>query len=88
MGAWEATKRCFREMGIDPEQDAITAIGVGDMSGDVFGNGLLRTKTVQLKAAFNRLHIFIDPTPDAARSYEAPGSSRSPPPRGRTTTQA
>ncbi|MBC8074332.1 MAG: NAD-glutamate dehydrogenase [Deltaproteobacteria bacterium] len=68
-GAWEATKRCFREMGIDPERDEITAIGVGDMSGDVFGNGLLRTRTVRLQAAFNHAHIFIDPTPDPATSY-------------------
>ncbi len=81
-GAWEATKRNFRELGIDPEADPITAIGVGDMSGDVFGNGLLRTRTVKLQAAFNHLHLFIDPDPDPERSFlerqrlfETPGSS-------------
>lgn len=81
-GAWETTKRCFREIGLDPELDPITAIGVGDMSGDVFGNGLMRSRTIQLKAAFNHLHIFIDPTPDAERSFtergrlfETPGST-------------
>ena len=69
-GAWETTKRCFRELGIDPEVDEISAIGVGDMSGDVFGNGLLRSKTVKLLGAFNHIHIFIDPNPDPAKSYE------------------
>jgi glutamate dehydrogenase len=68
-GAWETTKRCFRELGIDPERDVITAIGVGDMSGDVFGNGLLRTQTAKLLGAFNHMHIFIDPDPDPAVSY-------------------
>jgi glutamate dehydrogenase len=68
-GAWETTKRCFREMGIDPESDEITAIGVGDMSGDVFGNGLLRSKTVKLRGAFNHIHIFVDPDPDPATSF-------------------
>ncbi len=68
-GAWETTKRCFREMGIDPEVDVITAIGVGDMSGDVFGNGLLRSRTVKLLAAFNHAHVFIDPSPDPAASF-------------------
>ncbi len=68
-GAWETTKRCFRELGIDPESDIITAAGVGDMSGDVFGNGLLRSRTVKLLAAFNHAHVFIDPEPDPERSY-------------------
>ncbi|WAS98575.1 NAD-glutamate dehydrogenase domain-containing protein [Nannocystis punicea] len=68
-GAWETTKRNFREMGIDPEGDVITAIGVGDMSGDVFGNGLLRSRTVKLLAAFNHAHVFIDPTPDPEVSF-------------------
>ncbi len=68
-GAWEAAKRNFRELGMDPEKDVITAIGVGDMSGDVFGNGLLRSKTVRLLAAFNHVHVFIDPDPDPARSF-------------------
>ncbi|MCH9680103.1 MAG: NAD-glutamate dehydrogenase, partial [Deltaproteobacteria bacterium] len=68
-GAWEATARCFNELGIDPESDVITAVGVGDMSGDVFGNGLLRSKTVKLVAAFNHIHIFVDPDPDPTRSF-------------------
>ncbi|MEM9457600.1 MAG: NAD-glutamate dehydrogenase domain-containing protein [Myxococcota bacterium] len=69
-GAWEATRRSFNELGIDPEADEITAVGVGDMSGDVFGNGLLRSRTLKLVAAFNHLHIFVDPDPDPARSFE------------------
>ncbi len=69
-GAWEVCKRSFRELGIDPESDPITAVGVGDMSGDVFGNGLLRSKTVRLLAAFNHAHVFVDPNPDPARSFE------------------
>jgi glutamate dehydrogenase len=68
-GAWEVTKRSFRELGTDPEQDIITAIGVGDMSGDVFGNGLLRSRTVKLLAAFNHMHVFLDPNPDPERSF-------------------
>ena len=69
-GAWEVSKRSFRELGIDPEADEITAVGVGDMSGDVFGNGLLRSKTIKLVAAFNHIHVFIDPDPDPGKSYE------------------
>ncbi|MCR9163531.1 MAG: NAD-glutamate dehydrogenase domain-containing protein [Nannocystaceae bacterium] len=69
-GAWEVSKRSFRELGIDPEADEITAIGVGDMSGDVFGNGLLRSKTIKLIAAFNHMHVFVDPDPDPAKSFE------------------
>ena len=68
-GAWEAAKRSFRELGIDPEADVITAVGVGDMSGDVFGNGLLRSRTIKLLAAFNHIHIFIDPDPDPEQSF-------------------
>ncbi len=68
-GAWETCRRNFYEIGIDPESDVITCVGVGDMSGDVFGNGLLRSKTVKLVAAFNHIHIFIDPDPDPATSY-------------------
>jgi glutamate dehydrogenase len=68
-GAWETTKRCFRELGIDPETDTITAVGVGDMSGDVFGNGLLRSRTVKLLAAFNHAHVFVDPDPNAELAY-------------------
>jgi glutamate dehydrogenase len=68
-GAWEVTKRSFRELGTDPERNIITAIGVGDMSGDVFGNGLLRSRTVKLLAAFNHMHVFLDPDPDPERSF-------------------
>lgn len=68
-GAWEVAKRSFRELGIDPEKDVITAVGVGDMSGDVFGNGMLRSRTIKLLAAFNHRHIFIDPDPDPETSY-------------------
>jgi glutamate dehydrogenase len=69
-GAWEVTRRAFNEIGVDPESDVITVVGVGDMSGDVFGNGLLRSHTMKLLAAFNHIHIFVDPTPDTARSFE------------------
>jgi glutamate dehydrogenase len=81
-GAWEVTKRSFRELGVEPEEDPITVIGVGDMSGDVFGNGLLRSKTIRLLAAFNHIHVFIDPDPEPAASFcerkrlfEKPGSA-------------
>jgi len=68
-GAWESVRRLFGEIGIDPEKNEISAIGIGDMAGDVFGNGMLLSKTLCLKAAFNHQHIFIDPTPDAAQSF-------------------
>jgi glutamate dehydrogenase len=68
-GAWEVTKRSFRELGVDPERDVIRVAGVGDMSGDVFGNGLLRSRTLKLVAAFNHVHIFVDPDPDPERSF-------------------
>jgi glutamate dehydrogenase len=67
-GAWEAVKRHFRELGIDPHAEDVTAIGIGDMSGDVFGNGLLLSPHIKLVAAFDHRHIFIDPNPDAAKS--------------------
>lgn len=69
-GAWECVKRHFREMGVDTQSQPFTVAGVGDMSGDVFGNGLMLSKHARLQAAFNHLHIFIDPTPDAAKSFE------------------
>ena len=69
-GAWVCTKRHFLEMDIDPEKDPIRIIGIGDMSGDVFGNGLLCSQSAQLVAAFNHRHIFLDPTPDPATSYQ------------------
>ncbi|GAA6204361.1 NAD-glutamate dehydrogenase [Thalassotalea sp. SU-HH00458] len=68
-GAWESVKRHFREMDIDCQTTDFTCIGIGDMAGDVFGNGMLLSKHIRLQAAFNHLHIFIDPTPDAASSY-------------------
>ena len=68
-GAWEAVKRHFREMGKDIQKQAFSCIGVGDMSGDVFGNGMLLSKKTQLIAAFDHRDIFIDPEPDAARSW-------------------
>lgn len=68
-GAWVCVRRHFRELGLDPEVDEISAVGIGDMGGDVFGNGLLLSKTVKLLAAFNHLHIFFDPDPDPATSW-------------------
>lgn len=81
-GGWESVKRHFREMDIDCQSTDFTCIGIGDMAGDVFGNGMLLSKHIKLQAAFNHLHIFIDPDPDAATSYKErkrlfnlPGSS-------------
>jgi glutamate dehydrogenase len=68
-GAWESVKRHFREMDIDLATTPFTVVGVGDMSGDVFGNGMLREKTTKLVAAFDHRDIFIDPDPDAERSF-------------------
>ena len=69
-GAWESVKRHFAELGHDAQTEAFTAVGIGDMSGDVFGNGLLRSKATRLVAAFDHRDIFLDPTPDAAVSFE------------------
>jgi len=68
-GAWESVKRHFREMDIDCQTTDFTCIGIGDMAGDVFGNGMLLSKHIRLQAAFNHMHIFIDPTPDSAKTY-------------------
>ncbi len=68
-GAWVSVQRHFRERGIDVQKDPTTVIGIGDMAGDVFGNGLLLSDKLQLVAAFNHLHIFIDPNPDPAKSF-------------------
>ncbi|MEO1136959.1 MAG: NAD-glutamate dehydrogenase, partial [Pseudomonadota bacterium] len=68
-GAWEAVKRHFREMGKDIQTEPFTAAGVGDMSGDVFGNGMLLSEQIKLIAAFDHRDIFIDPDPDPAKSY-------------------
>ena len=69
-GAWESVKRHFRELGVDTQTEDFTCIGVGDMSGDVFGNGMLLSKHIKLIAAFNHLHIFFDPDPDPAASFK------------------
>lgn len=69
-GGWESVKRHFREMGIDTQNEDFTCIGVGDMSGDVFGNGMLLSKHIKLQAAFNHLHIFVDPDPDPASTWK------------------
>jgi glutamate dehydrogenase len=69
-GAWVSVERHFREMGINVATTEFTVVGIGDMSGDVFGNGMLLSRHIRLVAAFNHQHIFVDPEPDAARSYE------------------
>jgi glutamate dehydrogenase len=68
-GTWECVGRHFRELGADVFEDLITVVGIGDMSGDVFGNGMLFTDKIRLLAAFNHLHIFLDPDPDPRVSY-------------------
>jgi glutamate dehydrogenase len=81
-GAWESVKRHFRELGIDCQTTDFTCVGIGDMAGDVFGNGMLLSRHTRLVGAFNHMHIFIDPEPDAAatfkereRLFKLPGSS-------------
>ncbi|HUQ21998.1 MAG TPA: NAD-glutamate dehydrogenase [Gaiellaceae bacterium] len=81
-GAWESVKRHFRELGADIETTDFTVAGVGDMSGDVFGNGMLLSQHIRLIGAFDHRHVFLDPTPDAAASFRErerlfalPGSS-------------
>jgi glutamate dehydrogenase len=69
-GAWESVKRHFREMGTDIQTTDFTVVGVGDMSGDVFGNGMLLSRHIRLLAAFDHRHIFLDPDPDAETSWE------------------
>ncbi|WP_433294012.1 NAD-glutamate dehydrogenase [Pseudonocardia sp. CA-142604] len=68
-GAWESVKRHFRELGIDTQTQEFTVVGVGDMSGDVFGNGMLLSPHIRLLAAFDHRHVFVDPSPDATRSF-------------------
>ncbi|MFI6756824.1 NAD-glutamate dehydrogenase [Rhodococcus coprophilus] len=68
-GAWESVKRHFRELGLDTQSENFTVAGIGDMSGDVFGNGMLLSEHIELVAAFDHRHIFLDPEPDAARSF-------------------
>ncbi|HEY8615399.1 MAG TPA: NAD-glutamate dehydrogenase [Phenylobacterium sp.] len=69
-GAWEAVKRHFRELGKDIQSEPFTVVGCGDMSGDVFGNGMLLSKQIRLLAAFDHRHIFLDPDPDPAKSWD------------------
>jgi len=69
-GGWEAVKRHFRELGVDTQSEPFTVVGVGDMSGDVFGNAMLLSPHIRLIATFNHSHIFVDPDPDAARSFQ------------------
>jgi glutamate dehydrogenase len=68
-GAWESVKRHFRELGLDVATTPFTVAGVGDMSGDVFGNGMLLSRQLRLVAAFNHLHVFLDPSPDPEASF-------------------
>jgi len=68
-GAWESVKRHFREIGLDSQRDPFTVVGIGDMSGDVFGNGMLLSEQIRLVAAFNHREIFVDPDPDPAIGF-------------------
>ena len=81
-GAWESLKRHFHELGLDPAEDPFTVVGIGDMSGDVFGNGMLLSDRIRLVAAYDHRHVFIDPDPDPERGFaerrrlfDQPGSS-------------
>ena len=81
-GAWESVKRHFRQLGLDPATDPFTVVGIGDMSGDVFGNGMLLSDRIRLVAAYDHRHVFIDPDPDPAagfaerrRLFALPGST-------------
>ncbi|GAA1181450.1 NAD-glutamate dehydrogenase [Ornithinimicrobium humiphilum] len=69
-GAWESVKRHFRELGLNTQEEDFTVVGIGDMSGDVFGNGMLLSEHIRLVAAFDHRHIFLDPDPDAATSFQ------------------
>src|SRR5207344_2022064 len=68
-GAWESVKFGFQTLGLDTAAQDFTVVGVGDMSGDVFGNGMLRSERIRLIAAFDHRHVFIDPDPDPAASF-------------------
>ena len=82
-GAWESVKHHFRELGVDTQTEDFTCVGVGDMSGDVFGNGMLLSQHIRLVAAFDHRHIFVDPDPgrrpnpssSGMRLFELPRSS-------------
>ncbi len=68
-GAWESVKRHFRNLGLDTQREEFTVLGIGDMAGDVFGNGMLLSDKIRLVGAFNHMHIFVDPNPDAAATF-------------------
>jgi glutamate dehydrogenase len=68
-GAWESVRRHFRHLNIDPDRDDFTVVGIGDMSGDVFGNAMLLSEHIKLVAAFDHRHVFVDPDPDPAQSF-------------------
>ncbi|WP_027946397.1 NAD-glutamate dehydrogenase [Amycolatopsis taiwanensis] len=68
-GAWESVKRHFRELGVDTQSESFTVVGIGDMAGDVFGNGMLLSEHIRLVAAFNHMHVFLDPDPDPKSSF-------------------
>ena len=68
-GAWESVRRHFKELGVDVQTEPVTVVGIGDMSGDVFGNGMLLSPEIRLVAAFDHRHIFVDPTPEAASTF-------------------
>ncbi|RUR55337.1 NAD-glutamate dehydrogenase [Vreelandella populi] len=68
-GAWQSVKRHFKNLGVDTQQDLFSVVGIGDMAGDVFGNGMLLSDKIQLVGAFNHLHIFVDPNPDAEAAF-------------------
>src|SRR3546814_6899935 len=70
-GAWVSVQRHFAEMGVDVQSESIRVVGCGDMSGDVFGNGMLLSKAIKLVAAFDHRHIFLDPDTDPAKSWQA-----------------
>ncbi|MBT4939480.1 MAG: NAD-glutamate dehydrogenase, partial [Rhodospirillaceae bacterium] len=81
-GGWESVKRHFREMGTNIQSEDFTVVGIGDMAGDVFGNGMLLSKHIKLLGAFNHMHIFVDPNPDPAKTwierkrlFDTPGTS-------------
>ena len=87
-GAWEGVKRFFREQGRDIQSSPFTVVGIGDMSGDVFGNGMLLSRQIRLVAAFDHRHVFLDPDPDAAASSpNASACSSCRARRGPTTTR-